>query len=88
MCNQGLFGSVQHVFFFYVHEENTVQLRNTRLWHSLPSVQCYASEHTQNVKNVLQDVHRSRSFQKVIFIFIFFSPAVTCCEVLQPRLLH
>lgn len=69
MCNEQLFGSVQHVFLFHAHKENAVQLRNTGLWHSLPSAQCYACEHTQNVKNVLLGVHRSRSFQKVFFFF-------------------
>lgn len=83
MCNEQLFGSVQYVFLFYVRKRkhSTVNTaRNTRLWHSLPSAQLYACEHTQNVKNVLLGIPRSHSLQKVLwgfglvgfFVFVLF----------------
>lgn len=71
-----MYRSAQQVFLVYVHKENIVQRRNTRLW---PSVLCCACENTQNVKNVLLGVHRSCSFQKVFCFWFFFK----CSNVLS-----
>jgi len=88
MCNKQRFRSVQHMFLFYVHEENAVRLRNTGLRYSLPSVRRYTCEHPQNVKNMLLGVRRNRSCQKVLFFSFLLASAMTCCEVLQPHLLY
>lgn len=55
MCNEQLVRSVQHVLLFYILKENSAAWKYQALALStLP-----ACEHTQNVRNVLQGVHRS-----------------------------
>lgn len=55
MCNEQLVRSVQHVLLFYILKENSAAWK----YQALALSALRACEHTQNVRNVLQGVHRS-----------------------------
>lgn len=84
MCNEQQFRSVQHVLLFYIIKENSTA------WKYQALALAALCEHTQKVRNVLLGVHRSLSYQNLVLEGFFFSSTstITCCEVLQPLLLH